>query len=160
MSGKEIRSPILALVLISLGGCLYHARVHAVSFDAQSPANPANFVPFVFGLLSVIIAPLLLNFKRTVIVGYLLNGMSVIVGTLTMATLSLSHPPSPLTFPSIFLGTMLPSILLLFPKLFLGQTVLLHFYPQGLGRMFTPAWWTKHFCYLGIVFTLGHFIWR
>ena len=160
MFKKEIRGAILAIMLISLGGWLLHARIHAVSFDPGNPANPAFFVPFVFGILNIIVAPFMLNFKKTVIVGYLLNGMGVVIGTLTMAAMSLSHPPSPLTFPAIFLGTMLPSIITLFPKLFLGQMVLLHFYPHGLGRMFTPLWWTKHFFYLGIVFTLGHFIWR
>jgi hypothetical protein len=160
MFKKEMRGVILALVLISLGGWLFHVRIHPVSFDPGNPANPAFFVPFVFGVLNIVVAPFLLSFHRTVIVGYLMNGMGVVIGTLTMAALSLSHPPSPLTLPAIFLNTMLPSIITLFSKLFLGQLVLLHFYPHGLGRMFTPLWWTKHFFYLGIVFTLGHFIWR
>jgi hypothetical protein len=160
MFKKEIRGVILALVFISLGGWLLHDRIHAVSFNPKNPTNPAFFVPFVFGILNIIVAPFMLNFKKTVIVGYLLNGMGVVIGTLTMAAMSLSHPPSPLTFPGIFLNTMLPDIFILFPKLFLGQMVLLHFHPQGLGRMFTTLWWTKHFFYLGIVFTLGHFIWR
>jgi hypothetical protein len=60
----------------------------------------------------------------------------------------------------ILFGTMLSSILLAFPKLFLGQLVLLHYHPNGMGRLFTPFWWTKHFIYLSAVFTLGHALWR
>ncbi len=160
MIKREIRIPVFAIVLLSLGGWLLHARIHTVSFDPANPSNPAFLVPFIAGLLSIIAAPLMMNFKETFVVGYLINGITVIIGTLTMATMSLSALPSPLTIPSIFLKTLLPDIFLLFPKLFLGQMVLIHYYPNGMGRMFTSWWWTKHFIYLGVVFTLGHFIWR
>jgi hypothetical protein len=159
-SKKDIRNPILALVFLSLGGWLLHARVHPVSFDPASPSNPAFFVPFVWGLVNIVVTPLLLSLRKTVIIGYVANGIAVIVGTLTMATISLNHPPEPLTIGSIFLGTMLGSILLLFPKLFIGQIVLLHYFPNGLGRMFTASWWVRHFFYLGIVYAFGHFLWR
>lgn len=157
---KEIEKPILALVFLSIGGWLLHTRVHAVSFDAANPSNPAFLVPFIVGLLNIVATPILLGYRKTVVVGYLTNGIGVIIGTLTMATLSLYHRPTPLTVSSIFLKTMLGDILLLFPKLFIGQMVLLHYFPHGMGRMFTAWWWTRHFVYLGIIFTLGHFIWR
>jgi len=91
---------------------------------------------------------------------YLINGLGVIIGAIAMATLSLSALPDPLTFTSIIFKTTLADILILFSKLFIGQMVLLHFYHTGLGRMFTPSWWIRHFCYLSIVYTLGHFLWR
>lgn len=160
MSGKGITIPIAGIVVLSFGGWLLHMRAHPVSFDPANPSNPAFFVPFVAGLLSIVAVSILLGFKRTFVLGYLLNGMSVVIGTLTMAALSLAYPPSPLTFQSIFLGTMLSSILLLFPKLFLGQMVLLHYHPNGMGRLFTGFWWTRHFIYLGAIFALGHFIGR
>lgn len=160
MIKKEIRLPIFAIILLSLGGWLLHARVHPISFDPANPGNPALIVPYIAGLLGIIAAPLLLNYRGTFVIGYLINGMSVVIGSIGMATLSLTRPPSPLTFTSILTGTMLSSILLLIPKLFLGQMVMLHYHPNGMGRLFTAFWWTRHFIYLGAIFALGHFIWR
>ena len=160
MIRKELRLPILAIFLLSLGGWLLHMRAHPVSFDPANPSNPAFFVPSLAGLLGIVAAPLLLNYRRTFVVGYLLNGISVVIGAITMASLSLAHLPSPLTLQGIQIGTMLASILLLFPKLFLGQIILSHYHPNGMGRLFTPFWWTKHFIYLSVIFTLGHFLWR
>jgi len=157
---KEIEKPILALIFLSLGGWLMHTRAHPVSFDPANPANPLNLLPFLWGLASVVAVPILLSFRSTVIVGYLLNGIGVIVGSLMMGMISVAHPPQPITFPHLFLRTMLGAILLLFPKLFLGQMVLLHYHPNGLGRLFTLGWWTRHFIYLTAIFALGHVIWR
>jgi len=160
MIKKELRLPIFSIILLSFGGWLIHARVHPVSFDPVNPGNPAFLVPYLSGLLGIIAAPILLNYRGTFVIGYLINGLSVIIGAIGMATMSFAHPPSPLTFTSIFTGTMLSSILLLFPKLFLGQVVLLHYHPNGMGRLFNAFWWTRHFIYLGVIFTLGAVIWR
>ena len=160
MIRKELRLPILALFLLSLGGWLLHVRAHPVSFDPANPSNPAFLLPYVAGLLGIVAGPLLLNYRSTFVVGYLLNGMSVVIGAITMASLSLAHLPSPLTPQGMLFGTMLSSILLLAPKLPLGQIILYHYHPNGMGRLFTTFWWTKHFIYLSVVFTLGHFLWR
>lgn len=160
MIRKELRLPIGAIFLLSLGGWLLHARAHPVSFDPADPSNPAFLVPYVAGILGIVAVPLLLNYRRSFVVGYLLNGMSVVIGAITMASLSLGHLPEPLTIREILFETMLWSILLLFPKLFLGQIVLYHYHPNGMGRLFTPFWWTKHFIYLSAIFALGHYLWR
>jgi membrane-bound ClpP family serine protease len=151
---KEIRKPILALLFLSLGGWLLHFRIHPVS------NNPSNFVPFVLGLVNIIITPLLFNRKKTVIIAYLINGLGVIIGGIIMAHFSFSVLPKPLTFTNIIFKTALGDIFILFSKLFIGQTILLHFYPTGLGRMFTPSWWVRHFFYLTIAYSLGHFLWK
>ena len=65
MIKREIRLPVCAIVLLSLGGWLLHARIHTVSFDPANPSNPAFVVPFIAGLLSIIAAPLMMNFKET-----------------------------------------------------------------------------------------------
>jgi hypothetical protein len=150
---REIRRPILALMLLSLGGWMLHFRIHPIT------QNPSNLVPFVFGLLNFTITPLLFNYKRTVIIAYLINGLAVIMGTVLMAHLSLAHLPSPVTFTGIIFRTTLGDILILFPKLLIGQMILLHFYPAGLGRMFTTGWWARHFAYIALVYSLGHFLW-
>ena len=160
MNRKALVPPIAGIVLLSLGGWLLHLRAHPVSFDPADPSNPALLVPFVAGILSVVAAPALLAVRSTFVVGYLWNGMSVVVGTITMAALSVSSPPSTLTAGGILLGTMLPSILLLLPKLFLGQIVLREYHPNGMGRLFTAGWWARHFVYLGAVFSIGRLIWR
>lgn len=154
MFKKEIRGAILALALLSLGGWMLHFRIHPIS------ANPSNFVPFFFGLVNVVVNPLMFDHKKTVIIAYLFNGAGVIIGAITMAAFSLYHLPDPLTFTGIIFKTTVPSIIILFPKLFIGQVILSHFHPEGLGRMFTSGWWIRHFFYLSIVFSLGHFLWR
>jgi hypothetical protein len=151
---KEIAGPIVGLLLLSLGGWMLHFRIHPIS------ANPSYFVPFFLGLANVIIMPQLFNHKKTVIIAYLFNGAGVIIGAITMTLFSLYHLPDTLTFTGIIFKTTLPDILILLPKLFLGQMILLHFYPTGLGRMFTSGWWVRHFFYFSIAFSLGHFLWR
>jgi hypothetical protein len=151
---KEIRKPIIALIFISLGGWLLHFRAHPITADSD------NLLPFFFGLVDVIITPILFNHKKTVLIAYLINGISVIIGTIAMATFSLYRLTEPVTFGSILFRTMLSDIFILFSKLFIGQIILSYFYPAGLGRLFTPFWWVRHFCYFSIIFTLGHFLWR
>lgn len=151
---KELRKPILALVFLSLGGWLFHFRIHPVSH------NPSFFIPFILGLANIIVTPLLFNQKKTVIIAYLINGLGVIIGAIGMAHFSLSVLPNPLTFTNIIFKTTLADIVILFSKLFIGQMILLYFYPAGLGRMFTPRWWVRHFFYIAIVYSLGHFLWR
>jgi hypothetical protein len=151
---KELRKPILALLFLSLGGWLLHFRTHPIS------GNPSFFIPFILGLVNVIIIPLLFNQKKTVIIAYLINGLGVVIGIMIMAHFSLSALPNPLTFTSIIFKTMLADIIILFTKFFIGQMILLYFFPTGLGRMFTPSWWVRHFFYITIVYSLGHFLWR
>jgi hypothetical protein len=151
---KEIRKPILTLLFLSLGGWLLHFRIHPPLADEE------NFIPFFLGLFDVLITPQLFNYKKTVLVAYLFNGLGVIIGAITMAAFSFSALPAPLTFTTIIFKTTLADILILFPKLFIGQIILSYFYPGGLGRMFTPSWWIRHFFYLSAVFSLGHFLWR
>jgi len=150
---KEIRKPILALFFLSLGGWLLHFRIHPVT------VNPSNFIPFFFGLINFIITPVLFNYKKSVILGYLINGLGVILGTIIMAHFSLSSLPTPLTVTHLIFRTTLADILILFSKLFIGHTILLHFYPYGLGRMFNLWWWARHFFYIAVVYSLGHFLW-
>ncbi len=151
---KEIRKPILALMLISLGGWMLHFRVHSIT------AHPVNFLPFLLGLIDIIITPILFNYRKTVVAAYLINGIGVILGSIAMAVFSLYHLAEPVTIGSILFKTMLSDIFILLSKLFIGQLILSYYYPSGLGRLFTPFWWVRHFCYLSIVFTLGHIWWR
>jgi hypothetical protein len=160
MIKKELRLAIFSIVLLSFAGWLIHGRAHPVSAGPGQPADPANLVPYVAGLLSIVAVPVLLNYRPTFLVGYLINGLSVVVGAIGMTAWSIHKPPATLTFTTLFTGTMLADILIAFPKLFLGQMVLLHYHPNGMGRLFNAFWWARHFVYLGGIFALGHFVWR
>jgi hypothetical protein len=52
-----------------------------------------------------------------------LNGFSVIVGTVTMTHFSIVHFPSPFALKSIFLNTLLADILLLWGNFFVGKAL-------------------------------------
>ena len=151
---KELRKPILALLFLSIGGWLLHFGFHPISI------SKSHYVPFLYGLVNIFIVPFLFNSKKTIIIAYVINGFGVIVGTILMAHMSLSSPPDPLTLPAILFRTTLADIFLLFPKLFIGHLILLHYYPSGLGRMFTTSWWVRHFCYFTVVYSIGHFLLR
>jgi hypothetical protein len=157
---RETRLLVLTLMFMSLGGWLLHLRIHPPPLDPDGAHNPAFWFPFIFGLMNVLVSPVLLSFARTVIIGYLMNGISVVIGIIMMTTLTLSSPPSPLTFESFVLKTNLAVMILLFGKLFVGHQILLYHHPRGMGRMFTVGWWTRHFVYLSIIFAIGHFIRR
>ena len=150
---KEIRELIFALFLLSAGGWLLHFYRHPIG------GNPSHYVPFVLGFVNIIITPLLFNFRKTVIVGYLINGFTVILGTITMAHLSLTALPEPLTLSNILFRTTFAYILLLLPKLFIGQAILRYYFPTGVGRLFTAFWWARHFLYVIIIYSAGHFLW-
>ncbi len=59
---------------------------------------------------------------------------------------------------TIVFDSMLPVILLSIPKLIIGQRILRHYRPGGMGRMFTPLWWTRHFIYVSAVFIAGRLL--
>jgi len=151
---KEIQNEILALLFLSIGGWFLHLKVHAPS------SNPSNYVPFLFGVVNVFIVPFLLCRKKSVIIGYLINGFGVIIGAVTMVHLSLSGIPSEITLSWVLLRSTLPFIIILMAKLFIAQRILEYFYPGGMGRFFTTYWWFKHFIYVSVVYLIGYFIGR
>jgi hypothetical protein len=153
----QIEKPLLALIFLSIGGWLLYLKIHPPFGD---DINPANLIPFFMGLLNVLVVPILFNSKKTAIVAYLVNGLSVVIGSILMAHLSLPRVINTPNLATIFISSTLPDILLLLPKLFLGQIILQHYFPSGLGRMFTTFWWVKHFGYLSIIYFLGHLLGR
>jgi hypothetical protein len=154
---------LTALVTLSLGGFLLHVRIHPVS------QNPANFIPLIAGLLSILVIPLLFSFKKTVEYGYVLNGFLVIIGTIGMAHFSLVHWPAPATAGSIIFKTMLIDILILWSKFFIGKALFdLEFfgYDQVKTKKGTTyrypnlGWWLVHLAAISLVYFLGNQLWR
>ncbi len=151
---NSIRGELAALVLLSLGGFLFHFQIHPIPLPG-APSDADNFIPFALGLAGIFISPVLLSRRGTWLAGYLVNGFSVVVGTVLMGSLMVSGwkgAPSP---GDLLSDGMLPTILLAFPKLMIGQRILHHYRPGGTGRMFTPMWWARHFIYASLLFAAG-----
>jgi hypothetical protein len=156
-SEGSIRGELVSLILLSLGGLLMHWRYHPIPLP-EAPANHANTVPFILGLAGVIIVPLLLSRQKTWLAGYLINGFAVITGAVMMGYLGVSGWGGVPGIETIVFDSMLPVILLSIPKLIIGQRILRHYRPGGMGRMFTTLWWTRHFIYVSAVFIAGRLL--
>lgn len=155
---------ILALVFLSLGGWLLHTRIHPVAKDAE------NWIPLVSGFLSVVVIPLLCCFRRTLPWGYLLNGMTVIVGTITMTAFTCENPPEVWNLQTVLLGTLLADIVLLWGKFAVGQAL----YavdrmatqpdaPCPTGRFFrfpNLGFWLAHLFAMSAIYTASKLFWK
>jgi hypothetical protein len=154
---------LIALVTVSLGGFLLHARIHPVSQGA------ANVIPAISGLLSILVIPVLFSFKKTIEYGYVVNGFLAIIGTILMAHFSLAYLPTPLTLNAIIFNTLLADILILWTKFFIGKSIFdLEFYGYDPGnvkkgityRYPQLGWWLIHLGGVGLVYFLGNLFWR
>jgi hypothetical protein len=123
MFEKQIRAPILALFLISLGGLLLHLRIH------WPPKEISVWLPAIFGVLSTFVLPFMFNNSKTVAWAYLINMAAVIVGTVTMAHFSIENWQGPVTIKGLVLQTTLADILILWAKLPLAQIILRYWRP-------------------------------
>jgi tellurite resistance protein TehA-like permease len=84
---------ILAIFFLALGGWLLHLRIHPTTKDAE------NYIPLVAGFISVFVIPVLFIFRSTISFAYLLNGMTVIIGTITMTHFTIENPPAGMDSP-------------------------------------------------------------
>jgi hypothetical protein len=93
MSRKAL---IAVLVLLALSGLMLHYRIH--SFMVPDITHPGSFqfdrtrfLSFIFPLIDVIVVTLFFMSRKTVVYGYLLNGLIVIYGTVFMAHYSIAE---------------------------------------------------------------------
>jgi hypothetical protein len=159
-----VKSTLLAsLVALALGGFLLHLRIHPFTH------SPSKLIPFVSGLLSLVLVPLLFSFRKTLSYGYVLNGMLVILGTVAMAHFSISNWPKPVSVGAILLKTTLADIALLWGKFFVGKALFdleLYGYDRDQAkkgitcRYPNYGWWMVHLVVLSLVYYLGHLVWR
>jgi hypothetical protein len=155
---------ILALFFLALGGWLLHLQIHPVGEDAK------YLIPAVAGFISVIVTPLLFIFRRTIPFAYLLNGMTVIIGTIAMVDFSLAHPPDAWNVKTVLLGTLLANIILLWGKFALGKSLFEMELslrqpdaPVRQGRFFrypNMGFWLAHVVALSAVYIIGRLIWK
>ena len=155
---------ILAIFFLALGGWLLHLRIHPIAKDAE------NYIPLVAGFISVFLIPALFIFRSTIPFAYLLNGMTVIIGTITMTHFSIENHPQVWTLQTILLGTCLPDILMLWGKFAVGKA-LFDLDPVinrpdaeiSSGRFFrfpNMGFWFVHIVTLTAVYLIGSYFWK
>lgn len=153
----------VGLAVISLGGLLIHAQLHS------DLGGVAHYVPFTAGVLGVTLVTGMFFFKRTIPYAYVLNGMLVIVGTVTMGHFSIANAPERVTVGSLVSGTLLPYIVILWTNFAIGKALFeLNFVqtgkePMRTGRYFrypNMGWWWVHLVAISTVYTLGHLLWK
>jgi hypothetical protein len=154
---------LFSMVVMALAGLIVHTRVHPLEKEA------GNIIPAVSGMLSVLIVPFLFYFRQTVAYGYVLNGMTVIVGTIAMAHFSLKHPPEMWTLQTAVSKTLLLDILLVWAKFGVGKALFeLELFrqpdaPARTGRFFrypNMGYWWVHLLAISIVYYLGIQFWK
>ena len=161
---QNIRNLLVAgLVAASLGGWLLHMRIH-------SPGDsPVNLIPFIAGLVSIVILPAMFFSKKTMAYAYAINGMIVIVGIITMGRVSLMRLPDQVTFAAITLGTLLADIILLLTKFLFGKALFeLEMFKSmdastrhgRIWRYPNMGWWWVHLAALSVVYAAGNILWK
>jgi hypothetical protein len=87
---------LIALFLLALSGLMLHYRIH--NFMVPDKLNPGAFIfdktrflSFIFPLSDVLLVTLLFTSRKTVVYGYLLNGLIVIYGTVLMTHYSIAE---------------------------------------------------------------------
>ena len=123
MFEKQIRAPILALFLISLGGLLLHLRIH------WPPKEISVWLPAIFGVVTTFVLPFMFNNAKTVAWAYLINLAAIIVGTVAMAYFSFENWEWLVTVKTVILKSTLADILILWAKLPLAQIILRYWRP-------------------------------
>lgn len=155
-------SLLAAFVLISLGGWMLHYRIHKLA------QNNANYVPFICGVVSTLVITALFHYRKTVPLAYLINGIFVIIGTVTMGHYSLIHlkgnyAPSALLFTTLFCD-----ILTLWARFFIGKSLFeLEFFkmendaPKGsFFRYPNPGFWLVHLVTISVIYGIGSLLGR
>lgn len=156
---------VIALGCVSAAGLWVHLLVHPLG------AKAVNIIPFFSGLISVVAVSAFFFFRRLVPFAYIINGMLVIIGTITMVHFSIKYFPTPFEFSLIFQRTLLPDIVILWTAFFIGKALFeLEMTnptnmdaPRHKGRFFrypNMGYWFAHLAGLSVVYTLGYMLWK
>jgi hypothetical protein len=161
---QNIRLLLLAgLTAVSIGGLLIHLKIH------RPGAAEMNLIPFIAGLISLLVVPTMFFVKKTRQYAYVVNGMLVIIGTITMFHFSLMSLPAQITLSTILFGTLLGSIITLWANFAIGKALFeLEMFKaidasirQGrYWRYPNMGWWGVHVAALSAVYVVGNVLWR
>jgi hypothetical protein len=120
---------LAALFLLALSGLMLHYRIH--NFMVPDKLNPGvvlfaktKFLSFLFPCIDLFLVTLLFASRRTVVYGYLFNGLLVIYGTIFMIHFSIAE----LTAKSVplnawFLKSTIPDIGIAWADFFVGKAL-------------------------------------
>lgn len=117
MFKPEIRWPIWALVLLSLGGLLLHLRIHPVE------ASALNWFALGPGIFNILVLPFLFNHRSTASVAYAINWATVLIGISMKILYDVARWEGDVTFGALFLGTTMPHIFLTAARLPIAQVI-------------------------------------
>ena len=128
---------LTALVLMALSGLMLHLRIHF--FMVADKMHPGSFIfdasRFMASLLpfiDVTVVTALFLSRRTVVYGYLLNGIIVIFGTIFMAHFSIAYTiAKSLPLSDLLLKSTLPDIGIAWSDFFVGKA----FYDSHIARI-------------------------
>ncbi len=157
---------IICLFLISIGSFLLHVRTHPVT-----PHHLIYLIPFIAGLISILVLPIMFLNKGLVPYAYLANGMMAIIGTITMVHYLIQYLPRRFNLNYIFMKTLLPDLLILWGVFLIGKMLFdvemmssNNFEsPRNKGRFIrfpNMGYWLIHLGALSLVYFLGHVLWK
>jgi hypothetical protein len=161
---------LFALIFVALGGFLLHLRIHPPVNVPWNDAAPMawNIIPAISGAISLLVIIPLFFFRKTIPFGYVLNGMTAIVGTITMTQFSLSHVPPVWTWTAVLFQSLFPDVAVLWTKFAIGKALFeLELFKNvemaiRKGRFYrypNMGWWWVHVFALSVVFWLGNKFW-
>ena len=120
---------LIALFLLAVSGLMLHYRIH--NFMVPDKLNPGavlfdktKFLSFLFPCIDLFLVTLLFISKRTVVYGYLFNGLLVIYGTIFMMHFSIAEltaRSAPLD--AWFLKSTIPDIGIAWADFFVGKAL-------------------------------------
>jgi len=120
---------LAALFLLALSGLMLHYRIH--NFMVPDKLNPGaflfdktKFLSFLFPCIDFFLVTLLFVSRRTVVYGYLFNGLLVIYGTIFMIHFSIAEltaRSAPLD--AWFLKSTIPDIGIAWADFFVGKAL-------------------------------------
>jgi hypothetical protein len=119
---------LAALFLLALSGLMLHYRIH--NFMVPDKLDPGavlfdktKFLSFLFPCIDLFLVTLLFVSRRTVVYGYLLNGLLVIYGTIFMIHFSIAELTASVPLDAWFLKSTIPDIGIAWADFFVGKAL-------------------------------------
>jgi hypothetical protein len=152
------RSALLwALAALSLSGWLMHIRIHPLEMGL------VMVIPLAAASADVVLVTLLFLSRSTARLAYLLNGLFVIYGLITMSHFALAQGAG--AAPLHGLALTLPVSVILFADFLIGKALFDGYWAEARAEVrpwqfLAPGWWVVHFVLIPTVYSVGHIVWK